>query len=310
MEAIERQYFEMLKNKIVEVMQKNNAGIGRNIADWKGQDIIEFQDDLQMKINEYISEKWFYIHIKTYNEKLPRIDVLNILSRYTGYVDWSEFKFKNRDQVIMITEHKGSNKIFYILPAIALVIFLLAWLIIKTGSVATYKFCFIDKDTKEPIKNSQIEVIQLFDDQSPLSQFCDREGCFTLKTGRQKVRFLVNAPYYFPDTITRILNKGRRNENVQLKVNDYALMIYYFSNSKVNDWNKRRENMDKIIADSAYICQVFNRGMIGMELYNKKEFIDMLTVPTSNLRNIEIIEMLYTDNKITTIRFIQDLNTK
>jgi hypothetical protein len=309
-EAIERQYFELLKKKIVEVMQQTNAGIGKNIEAWKGQDIIEFQDDLQMKVNEYISEKWFYNHIKTYNEKLPRIDVLNILSRYSGYIDWSEFKFKNRDHVILITENKGSNKIFYILPVIAMIIFLMAWLIIKTASITTYKFCFIDKDTKEPIKNSKIEVIQMFDDESPLSLLCDREGCFTLKTGKQKVEFIVNAPYYYEDTIFRILNKRRRNEEILLKVNDYALMINYFSNSKVNDWNKRRENLDKIISDSAYICQVFNKGLMGMELYNKKEFIDMLTVPTSNLRKIEIIETLYKDNKITSIRFMQDHKTK
>ena len=83
-------------------------------------------------------------------------------------------------------------------------------------------------------------------------------------------------------------------------------MIYYFSNSKVKDWNKRREQLDKVIADSAYICQVFNRNMMGMELYNKREFIDMLTMPTSGLKSIKIIEILYTDKKITTIRFIQD----
>jgi hypothetical protein len=307
-EATERQYFELLKIKIVEVMQQTNAGIGRNIADWKGQDIIEFQDDLQLKVNEYISEKWFYNHFKTYNEKLPRIDVLNILSRYTGYIDWSEFKYKNRDKIILITEHKGSNKIFYMLPAMALIVFLIAWLIIKTGSLATYQFCFIDKDTKEPIMNSKIEVIQLFDDQSPVSHLCDHEGCFKLKTGKQKVKFFINAPFYFTDTITRILNKGIKNEEIQLKVNDYALMIYYFSNSKVNDWEKRREQLDKIVADSAYICQVFNKGMMGMELYNKREFIDMLTIPTGNLRKIDIIEILYTNNKITTIRFTQDNN--
>jgi hypothetical protein len=305
-EAIERQYFELLKTKIVEVMQQTNTGISRNIADWKGQDIIEFQDDLKLKAKEYISEKWFYNHFKTYNEKLPRIDLLNILSRYTGYIDWSEFKYKNRDKITIITEHKGSNKIFYLLPAIALIVFLVAWALIKTGSITTYKFCFADKDSKEPIRNTKIEVAILYDNESPVQQVCDPEGCFTFKTGEQKIKFLVKAPYYFTDTITRILNKVKRTEEIQLKINDYALMIYYFSNSKVNDWKKRREQLDKIIADTAYICQVFNKSMMGMELYNKNEFIDKLTMPTSGLKNIEIIEILYTDEIITTIRFIQD----
>ena len=291
-------------------MQHANAGISRNIEDWKGQDIIEFQEDLQLKVNEYFSEKWFYNHFKKYNENLPRIDLLNILSRYAGYIDWSEFKFKNKDKLVIIIEHKGSNRIFYLLPAIALIVFISVWAIIKLGSITTHKFCFIDKDSKEPIRSTKIEVTLFYDNESPVQQVCDAEGCFTIKTGDQKIKFLVKAPYYFPDTITRILNKAKRNEEIQLKLNDYALMIFYFSNSKVNDWKKRRAQLDKIIADSAYICQVFNKGMKGMELYNKKEFIDMLTIPTSGLQNIEIIDMLYRDEKITTIRFIQNYKSE
>jgi len=73
----------------------------------------------------------------------------------------------------------------------------------------------------------------------------------------------------------------------------------------VSDWKNRREKLDQVISDSAYICQVFNKGMMGMELYNKIEFIDLVTLPTRGLKNIQIIDMLYTDEKITTIRFTQ-----
>lgn len=299
-----------MKTKIVEVMRQTNAGIGRNMDDWKGQEIMEFQDDLQRKVNAYFSEKWFYNHFKTYNDRLPRIDLLNILSRYTGYIDWSEFKFKNRDNVTLISDQKGSNIIFYVLPAIALVIILLTWALIKTGSMASYQFCFIDKDTREPIRNSAIEISVLLDNESPINYTCSPDGCFTYKTGEQKIRFVVKAPYYFTDTINRILNKSKKEEEVLLKINDYALMIDYFSHSKVKDWAKRREQLDNVIADSAYICQVFNNGMLAMELYNKTEFIDLLTIPTSSLQHIKIIEMLYTREKITTIRFIQDNHTQ
>ncbi|MBN2214901.1 MAG: hypothetical protein JW723_11705 [Bacteroidales bacterium] len=310
MEATERQYFELLKTKIVGIMQKTYPGISKNIEDWKGNDIIEFQEDLKLRVNEYFSEKWFYTHYKTYQEKLPRIDLLNILSRYTGYVNWSDFKHKNRDQITIITEHKGSNRIFYILTAIALVIFIMAWIIIKTGSITTYRFCFVDKDSKEPVRNTKIEVAIIKDNESPILQLCDAEGCFAYKTGEQKIKFMVKAPYYFTDTITRILKKSKKTEEIPLKLNDYALMIYYYSNSKVNDWKKRRDQLDKVIADSAYICQVFNKGMMGMELYNKYEFINMLTTPARGLRNIEVLDMLYTDEKITTIRFIQNYTSR
>jgi hypothetical protein len=299
-----------MKTKIVEVMRQTNAGIGGNMDDWKGQEIMEFQDDLQRKVNAYFSEKWFYNHFKTYNDRLPRIDLLNILSRYTGYIDWSEFKFKNKDNITLIADQKGSNIIFYLLPAIALVIIILTWALIKTGSMASYQFCFMDRDTREPIRNTAIEINVLPVDESPIYQTCSPDGCFTYKTGEHKITFVVKAPYYFTDTIKRMLKKSKKKEEIFLKINDYALMIDFFSHSKVKDWTKRREQLDNVIADSAYICQVFNNGLLGMELYNKTEFIDLLTIPTSSLQHIKIIEMLYTREKITTIRFIQDINTQ
>jgi hypothetical protein len=309
-EAAEKQYFELIKTKIVEVMQQTHAGISVDMMNWKGNDIMEFQEDLRLKVNEYISEKWFYNHFKTYNDRLPRIDLLNILSRYAGYTDWSEFKFKNRDRITQIKDYKGSNKIFYLLPVISFVVFLLVWFIIKMGSMATYRFCFVDKDSKEPIRNARIEVDILYDNESPVHQVCDSEGCFAVKTGEPEIKFLVKAPFYFPDTISRILNKADKNEEIQLKVNDYALMIYYFSSSKVEDWKRRREQLRRIIADSAYICQVSHKGTTGMELYNKSEFIDLLTMPSSGLRNIEILDMMYHGDKITSIRFRQDYYKK
>lgn len=306
METTDKQYFELLKTEIVKVMQQTNAGISNHTEDWKGQDIIEFQDDLRQKVNAYFSEKWFYNHFKTETEKLPRIDSLNILSRYVGYIDWSEFKHKNRDKLVVVIEHKGSNRIFYLLPVMAIIAFALILAVIKIGSITTYRFCFIDKDSKKPINNSNLEVTLLLNNESPIRLQCDSAGCFTWRTGQQRIRFTVAAPYYYPDTITRNLSKARKTEEIQLKINDYALMLHYFSNSKVDDWKRRREQLDNIIADSAYICEVFKQGMLGMELYNKEEFIDLLTIPTSSLRNIRIIEMLYTNEKVTAIRFIQE----
>jgi len=287
-------------------MQTSNAGISNHIGDWKGQDIIEFQEDMRLKVNEYISEKWFYNHFKTHSNKLPRIDVLNILSRYTGYIDWAEFKHKNRDRILIVADARGSNRIFYLMPVTALILFLLVWALIKSGSVATYQFCFVDKDSHEPVKTAPVEVSLLYDDESPVQVACTPEACFSIKTGAQRIKFRVQAPYYHPDTITRVLKKTDKSEVIQLRMNDYALMIHYFSNANIDDWEKRKETLNRIIADSAYICQVFNREMMGMELYNKQEFIDMLTTPARSLQQINIIDMLYSGEMITTIRFTQE----
>ncbi|MGZ5188253.1 MAG: hypothetical protein ACXWB5_02320 [Kaistella sp.] len=63
------------------------------ISKWKGIDIIYFQEDLRKKAKGNISEKSFYTYFKNSPvTKLPRIDMLNILSVYAGYVSWYDFK--------------------------------------------------------------------------------------------------------------------------------------------------------------------------------------------------------------------------
>ena len=69
--------------------------IRKEFKDWSGYDIQNFQDDLEGKCKSTVSEKWFYNHFKNENEKLPRVDVLNLLSFYCGFKNWDDFKFQN-----------------------------------------------------------------------------------------------------------------------------------------------------------------------------------------------------------------------
>ena len=116
---------------------------------------------------------------------------------------------------------------------------------------------------------------------------------------------MVKAPYYETDTITRILDKFEGSESIYLYPNDFAMMIHYFSATNVKDWKKRRGHLDRMISDSAFIYQFFDEGQVGMELYNKEEFIDKLTMPVNSLKNIEIMETIYTGRKISVLRFKQ-----
>lgn len=306
MESADKQYFELLKTEIVRIMQETNAGISSRIEDWKGQDIIEFQDDLRQRVNAYFSEKWFYNHFKSSNKNLPRIDSLNILCRYAGYIDWLEFKHRNIDRLVEIVEQKGSNRIFYLLPVIAVIGFAAIMIIIKMGSIATYRFCFVDSDSKMPLNSANLQVTLLLNNESPVRLKCDSGGCFSWRTGQQRISFAIEAPYYFSDTITRNLSRKQRTEEIQLKANDYALMIHYFSNSKIDDWKKRRDQLDIIIADNAYICEVFKEGSTGMALYDKGEFINKLTMPVQSLKNIKILTTEYLHDKIVLLRFTQE----
>ena len=304
MGSSENKYFELLKVKIAETMQQSHPEIPDSISDWKGQNIIDFQEELHFKQNENISEKWFYTHMKSTNSNLPRIDILHILSKYAGYRNWDEFKLKNSGSVKKTASDK-SNRVFYLVPLFMLIALIVIYLIVDSMYTQEYTFCFYDSDTKKPVENSIIEISVLSDDESPVNYLCNKEGCFTIKTHERTIKFFVETPYYHNDTIIRTLNKFNRTENIKLKIDDYAVMIHYFSNSNLKDWLKRRENLDQMFSDSVKIFQVLD-GTIGMEIYNKWEFINKLTLPANSLRNIEIIDAKYHGEKITRLTFKQN----
>ncbi len=86
-------HFEQLKKDVQAQYLKEQTPSHEDISKWKGIDIIYFQEDLRKKAKGNISEKSFYTYFKTSPvTKLPRIDMLNLLSVYAGYESWYEFK--------------------------------------------------------------------------------------------------------------------------------------------------------------------------------------------------------------------------
>lgn len=86
-------HFEQLKKDVQAQYLKEHTPSHDDISKWKGIDIIYFQEDLRKKAKGNISEKTFYTYFKNSPvTKLPRIDMLNLLSIYTGYDSWYGFK--------------------------------------------------------------------------------------------------------------------------------------------------------------------------------------------------------------------------
>ena len=76
-------------------------------------------------------------------------------------------------------------------------------------------------------------------------------------------------------------------------------------NSNIENWKKRRMQLDAIMHNDAEIIEVMHTN-IGVEFLNKTEFIDKITTPIKSVANMEIIDVKYNDNKkIIIIRFIQ-----
>lgn len=297
-------YFALLKKEIAGVLKQSYPSVDTAIENWKGQDIVYLQDDLMNKVKGTISEKWFYTHIKLTGNKLPRIDMLNLLSRYAGYLDWNDFKEKKKQDIPVVADKRPAVNSTRIKIGIFVLACLLVVLIYSLLRPKTYTFCFCDANEQTLLTEQNIEIIILNEGESPIYRRCEK-GCFSLKSKESKIRFIVKTPYYRTDTITRILKDPDRSEIVKLHTNDYAMMIHFFSKSKLEDWQKRRKQLNVMFTDNAQIYQVYGEEEIGMELYNKTEFINKLTMPLRSLQNIEVIETIYNGNQISVLKFRQ-----
>ncbi|WBV59612.1 hypothetical protein PFY12_11155 [Chryseobacterium camelliae] len=101
-------HFEQLKKDVQAQYLEQHTPSFEDISKWKGIDIIYFQEDLRKKAKGNISEKSFYTYFKTSPvTKLPRIDMLNLLSIYTGYESWYDFKKQHLFAGELLTEDES-----------------------------------------------------------------------------------------------------------------------------------------------------------------------------------------------------------
>lgn len=303
-------YFYLLKDALLRKFRENYPYWQKSIHEFKGQEISRFQDLLLENAGGRISEKWFYTHIKPLkNEKLPRIDVLNLLSDFSGHGDWAGFISAHQKKLSSATKtSKRFNKQIIIIAGFGLlVLFLFAFGNLNQNIVRTYKACFVDADLGTPLKETAIEITILADNESPASLQVNSEACFETTTREQEILFVVNALYYQTDTISRILKGKHFSESIALKRDDYATMIHIFSTSNLKDWKKRRQQLGRMIAENVMIIQVAQNSGIGIEMYNKEEFINKLTLPVSGLKNLKILSTQYDDQgRILNLRFVQE----
>lgn len=285
-------------------MQESHPGINPSIEEWKGQEIERFQEDLRLRVNAHISEKWFYTHIKGNSKSLPRMDMLDLLSRYCGFKGWDDFTFHHRVDTVPVKPQSNPNRFFLLVPLLALVILALLFSIYKLFNTRDYRFSFMDSETHELIKNPATEVTLLLEGESPLHRMAGEDGSLLVRTDQSRIRMVVKSPYYKSDTIERIVRKLNSEETILLVPDDYALMLHYFSTTRVDDWQKRRSQLENMMSEDILVYRVLGGpGSSGVALYTRQEFIDMLTMPTGSLKKMEILGTREKNDKIVFIRF-------
>ncbi len=300
-------YFQQLKKDIVQKVRQSHLQLDTDISSWKGQEIRLFQQDLEEKVSGRISEKWFYTHIKSENPQLPRIDILNLLSQYVGYTDWEDYRSR-RTAVRRLFQIPSAAQKYFAGAGIFLLLVALVSLYAQLNEPTTYQFCFVNADTREAVNGAGLTVVVLSENESPYRIPADELGCVVIRWREPTIRLAVQGAYYRTDTITRILNKAQATEQIGLKTNDYAWLLRIFSQADVGDWQKRRAQLNAMLTEDAQIYQLTEGQTLGMELYNKQEFVNKMTMPLRSLKNIEILSTKFRGDQICELRFKQVTN--
>ena len=105
--------FQQLKNDVLLTYQKQYPYFEGNWKTFSSQDIQNLIDLIAVQVKQTVSEKWIYTHLKSEtNDKLPRKDMLDILSQWVGYSGWDEYVFKNKSEVTpIVAKPKQNNKV-------------------------------------------------------------------------------------------------------------------------------------------------------------------------------------------------------
>lgn len=380
MSNLELLHFEQLKDKVQAQYLKNHTPSHDEISKWKGIDIIYFQEDLRKIAKGNISEKTFYTYFKTSPvTKIPRIDMLNILSIYAGYVSWYDFKKQNlfenetlnegdlisstpepinsdteEKQIVTLPEEKieeipdfppnnadlqktaienqtvvQNEHVFetydtteqrsvkksvkkYILGFSTIVLGLLAGFLGFGDRLfdKTYTYCFSDADRNTSIQNT-LEIKVIKENESPILYRIKPGECFNYPTKDKVLKMEITSPFYENLQINRNLEAAPRDENIELKPDDYKMAVYYFSKKDIsgnpdealNLIKQKRRELQNRISDNAVIYQVYDSDLYGIETLDKQKYITLVTTPTTSLRNLSVIEMKREKGKIVSIKF-------
>lgn len=334
----DKELFELLKNEITDRFFESNSASSKDISDWKGQDIVNFQEDLFDKVKSTISEKWFYTYFKSEFEKLPRIDMLNILAEYANYSNWHEFTdkhesslaqevvveeevvetappIKEEPQVVQViekpiktsTEKKAKeivNKKYKLLPVVLITTVLMGFIAVAVYYLnfhqKTYEFCFVDSDRNTTIKEP-IEITIARKGFTPLRHVTE-VGCIEFPSKEDTLIMTINSTYYKQDTFKINLHSYQGRETIRLIPDDYKVMLRHYSKSS-QSVKERIKMLDEMIANDALIYQVYDNEFFGVEVLSKKQYINLVSLPTTSLKNYTLIEAERKDGKIVKIKF-------
>lgn len=308
--------FYQLKKSVLEQYQISYPYFNGSWKSFSSQDILNLIDDIQLYTKQSVSEKWIYTHLKPEtNEKLPRKDMLDILSIYVGKSSWDEFRFNGNDNINIngnINDNgsingnfnknsdvkRNSNYKFGILGLI-FVLGLIGFLIWKVVSKEEQKLEFQNSFTKDSISKEEVKAFVVEDAiEKPIDL---KSSNLNLENGTKVV---IKSPFYKQKEIT--ISPNEPLSRIELNPNDYAMMLKAFMKSDIKDWQTRKEQVNMILSDNLEVM-IMLQNNLGAEYFNKTEFAQKVILPSASLKKLKIVEIQQEkDNKISFLRLTEE----
>jgi hypothetical protein len=288
------EFFYQLKKSVLEQYQNSYPYFNGSWKSFSAQDILNLIDDIQLTTKQTVSEKWIYTHLKPEtNQKLPRKDMLDILSVYVGKSGWDEFVFN--DNINENNNVKSGFKKKLVIWVLFFGVLIAGFFIWKFLSKEEQKLEFQNSFTKDSIAKEEVKAYVVED--TVEKQIDLNSSTFNID---KATKVVLKSPFYKPKEITILPNEPIAK--VELNPNDYAMMLKAFMKSDIKDWQTRKEQLNKILSDNLEVM-VMLQNNLGAEYFNKQEFSQKVILPTASLKKLKIVELKQeNDNKISFLR--------
>ncbi|WP_298119452.1 hypothetical protein [Flavobacterium sp.] len=306
----ELEKFQELKQKVLLKYQEHHPFFQGTWKTFSSQDIQNLIGLIEEKCKQTISEKWIYMHLKPEtNNKIPRKDMLNILSEFVGFSGWDEYSFEEKlfESVKSKEPIKSKNRLWLTLLILIFAVVIVIVFFFRNEDSKPKTIQLNNEYTNEKVNAEEVKVFEVKD--SVKQELEIKEGKVQVSNnGNEKSKLVIQSPFYEPKTVNLVMGEpySGPSQVVSLKPDDYAMMLKAFMLSDIKDWQTRKEQLNKILSDNLEVI-VMLKDDLGAEYFNKSEFSQKLIVPTASLKKMKIVEIKNDANdKIQFIRIKQE----
>ncbi|WP_027382120.1 hypothetical protein [Epilithonimonas caeni] len=298
----ELEVFAELKKEVLLTYQKHYPFFSGTWKNFSSKDILQLIDLIEKEQRNTVSEKWVYTHLKPdSNERLPRKDMLDIFSKFSGYSGWDEFHSKIKNSNFESSKAKTQKTYYknwiFIIPA---------FFILGLGS-----FFWLRKSAKKEIsiinaysgKEIPNDEIKIYDVTDSIKKNLTVEEKSTVKTEKDSLKIVIESPFYQSKIVNISADKSKTE--IQLQPNDNAMMIKAFLSADIKDWETRKKQLNNMLSENIEVILML-RDNLGSEYFDKGDFIKQILIPTNRLKKWKIVEIKNEEEKVNFIRIQEE----